>query len=177
VLRIIGDSATGKDYPPEFPELSDMWSDMILPALQFAAVTIISWAPAVIWTILLIVRGGIFALATPTFLIGFVICAIFALIYYPMVLAILGIWNSLAPALNPALIFRLIGRILKEYIIFLVFWYGAWFIKLLMYIVASMTMPMGASIVGVIIECYLFIVLLHMLGRMCYQTESKLAWQ
>jgi hypothetical protein len=76
--------------------------------------------------------------------------------------------------MNPVLVFRLIGRIAKDYTIYLLFWYPGWLIVIVIQGMFSM-IPFG-TLPAAALQCYFFFVMMHMLGWMCFQNEEKLAW-
>lgn len=46
---IIGATISGKDAPPEWPEISNFIEDIVRPALQVLALSIIAWLPSLAW--------------------------------------------------------------------------------------------------------------------------------
>jgi predicted Zn finger-like uncharacterized protein len=173
LLNMIGESSRGGEHPPDFPEFNEIFGDIILPVIRWFLATAVSFG---IWLglVVLAVYTAPHALRAPLIVVGGGLGILIGMVYYPMVLAILGIWKSLFPSINPVVIFRLIGRIKKEYGIFLAFWYGIWTGNFIIGVVASMV-PLGVFVAAAI-QAYFSIVLLHMLGRMCYQCDDKLSW-
>jgi hypothetical protein len=90
-FEIVQTSATGGDEAPYFPELSNIWEDLILPALRVWVVGLVSFLPWILATIFL--RMG---LSSPLSLalLGF------AALYYPMAIlavSILGYMGAVSP--------------------------------------------------------------------------------
>jgi len=174
LLNMIGESSRGVEHPPDFPEFNEFFGDIILPVIRWFFATAVSFG---IWIglVVLALYTSPPALRAPVIVVGGALAILVGLVYYPMVLAILGIWKSLFPAINPVVIFRLIGRIKKEYGIFLFFWYGIWTVNFIIGVAASFV-PLGIFVAAAI-QAYFSWVLLHMLGRMCYQCDNRLAWE
>lgn len=170
LLNLIQESAKGAEHPPDFPEFHDIFGDLVVPAIKYWLATIVVFLPVAAAAIVIFILG-----LPPELLFLIVLLGVlFALLVYPMVLAILAVWGTLLPALNPALVLRLIGRIKHEYAIYLLFWYGAWAL-LGVFVMAAAMEPVLLLLVAAL-QAYLQFVLFHMLGRMCYQCEDKLAW-
>lgn len=84
---ILVTSATGSDDGSGFPDLADLLEDLIFPYLKVAGVLILSFLPAFL-----------FDAVIPN--VGFVVGAIFGIIYFPMAIlavAILGRFTAMGP--------------------------------------------------------------------------------
>lgn len=110
------------------------------------------------------------------FLVGAIICCTFAFVYYPMCLGVTAVWDVLIPILNPFFIFRLIGRVLKEYIIFLLLFA----VLLVMGFLPTLPLaliPIVGAMIASLISCYFYCVSSFMLGRFCYANDRALGWE
>lgn len=173
ILNLIDESGRGKKHPPDFPEFSDIVGDVYIPALKLLVASLFPLGAAIGWLVFAFWISPVpipWQMAVP---IALVLAGV-GLVIYPMVLAILGIWKSFLPSMNPVIIFRLIGRIKTEYGIFLLFWYPLLIFDLVFSAIFSMA-PLGWIVSGPV-HCYIVFVLMHMLGWMCYQCEDKLGW-
>jgi predicted Zn finger-like uncharacterized protein len=109
------------------------------------------------------------------FLIGNLILVPLVFLYYPMCLMIAAIWNTVAPALNPALIARCIGRIKRDYAIALVFLavlaVGGFVVQLVFSII-----PLLGALVASLVGSYLTFIQMHILGWTAWQGWDRLNW-
>jgi hypothetical protein len=173
ILHLIEESGRGKEHPPDFPEFSDIVGDIYIPALRLFVASLLPFGPAIGWLVFAFWVSPVRIPWQAAVLLALLLAAV-GLVIYPMVLAILGIWKSFMPSVNPVIIFRLIGRIKTEYAIFLLFWYPLLLFDLILSFIFGMA-PLGWLLSGPV-HCYVVFVLMHTLGWMCYQCEEKLAW-
>lgn len=108
-------------------------------------------------------------------LIGNLLLVPLVLLYYPMCLMITAIFNTITPALNPALILRCIARIKGDYAIALVFCaglaVGGFVVQALLSII-----PLAGAVLGAMIAAYLTFVQMHILGWTAHQGWDRLNW-
>jgi hypothetical protein len=109
------------------------------------------------------------------FLLGNAVLILIVGLYYPMCLMIAAIFNTVAPALNPAVIARCITRIKPDYAMALVF------CGLLMGAgvaakVALSIIPIGGAILSALLGSYLLFIQMHILGWTAHQGRDRLNW-
>ncbi|MFC2173004.1 DUF4013 domain-containing protein [Acidobacteriota bacterium] len=185
LLQIIRASSDGKTELPGWGEALDLES-LIGRGFKVTLVQLIVLAPLIIFNIfwfteLMSLMGGE-APSTASMggriiviMLGNLVLLLFAFIYFPMSLAIAAVFDVVLPVLNPVLIFRCIGRILKEYIVMLVF---VIIIEILVGAISAglSVIPVGSSLIIAFVRIYFFMIEAHILGWMIYQTEEKLGW-
>jgi hypothetical protein len=120
-LSIVQAGITGRDSPPDWPDLSNVWENVVLPAFQVFLVGLIALAPA----ILLMVLTGANPEAGLT--LGQLVGILYTILYMPMALAALAVTGSVFSAL-PNLVWPAITRCMPEYwpafLILVVVWLG-----------------------------------------------------
>lgn len=109
------------------------------------------------------------------FLLGNAALILIVGMYYPMCLMIAAIFNTVAPALNPAMIARCIARIKADYAMALVF------CGLLMAagVAGKMVLsiiPIGGAILSALLSSYLMFIQMHILGWTAHQGRDRLNW-
>ena len=187
LIDILRTAAGGPKFKVEWPDMSDFWSEMLLPALiVFFAAFIVIGIPMGI-TISLIGGIGVLSqlndlsnlqsvlmpgLAWGSVLGGLV--TIFCASYLPMTLIIAGIYQAFGASLNPAVLFRSISCIGKEYVLVTLFVY---FILALSGIINSIlgSIPF-AGFLSPAITFYFWAVIASRLGFMYYYNKAKLGW-
>ena len=177
-LSILNASARGKDRMPDWPDFSDIWEDILLPALRLMIGSLYVFVPLGIYIYLKFKL--IFDISDPSTFMKILLdpinllFIIFAWVYLPMVTIIVAVFKRLMPALNPITVFRLINAIKKEY-----------FIMLLLGLLFGLANGVISGIIGIfpfgsffgkMINWYFLIVEMRLLGLMVYQVEEKLGW-
>ncbi|MBI2836781.1 MAG: zinc-ribbon domain-containing protein [Acidobacteria bacterium] len=111
------------------------------------------------------------------FIVGSIICFVFAFIYYPMGLAVTSVWDVVKPILNPFFIFRLIRRVLGDYVIFLLIFGLLLAVQLVANAGLTALIPYVGSIFGSLVFIYFSFVISFALGRFCYSNDRRLGWE
>ena len=162
--RIVVTSAAGEEDPPEFPEVSDIVSDIVMPFLQLVVTLFISCiVPLIIW-VKLGAFPGQFAM-------------LLSMIYFPMALLGVAMSDSFG-ALNPVFVLSSVMKVFKQYLVTcfvfggLIFFYG--FVQ---GVLAEMDIPL---IPLFFIFWFVFLVFLmigmRILGMLYYLNKQKLGW-
>jgi hypothetical protein len=123
--NIIHSTAIGEDEMPPLPSMGNFWEDILLPCLQLFGLTLVSFAPTIILSILYgpaifsalledgsggEVAGKLMALAA-TYIVG--------LVYFPMAFLAVAILDSVM-ASNPFTVLRAIFKVPLEYLVTLI---------------------------------------------------------
>lgn len=180
-VHLIREVANGSYEFPEWNELPNMM-DMVGTFLKVIIVCIISLIPAVLIGIFVGTGLGIFAVMSGNvsglpalLLILYFIIFLFYTFYLPVSIAIVAIFNTIVPAINPVIIFRIIFRIGTPYFIAVFIWVlleGAG--------IASVTfftrIPFLGAVINAPIKVYLDLVSCYLLGRVAYENEEKIGW-
>jgi predicted Zn finger-like uncharacterized protein len=109
------------------------------------------------------------------FLLGNAALILIVGLYYPMCLMIAAIFNTIAPALNPAMIVRCIGRIKADYAMALVFC-GLLMAAGVAAKIALSIIPVGGAILSALFASYLMFIQMHILGWTAHQGRERLNW-
>jgi len=147
-------------------------------------VTIISLLPALILACVggmgmgimsgLMGTGG--SSASGLVVIILIIAGIFYLFYLPICVAIVALFKTVVPALNPVIIFRIISRIGKPYL----YGVGLWGSFLVVQIVLKAFFVRFGLLGGLFASpFYVYTILLfcYVLGRVTYENEPKIGWK
>ena len=169
-MEIIARSAEGREKLPNYPDVTNFFSDIFAPGIKWFFLTIVVFIPLIVYVLFLAGMFGaiISALAIPLLII-------LGLTIYPMCMIVLSVFDTILPAMNPYLIIRIISRIKKEYVILLVYLFSFYVAKQLFTSFAG-AVPIAGTFVAWIVGSYFMLVACYMMGRLVYQTEEKLDW-
>jgi pSer/pThr/pTyr-binding forkhead associated (FHA) protein len=162
--RIVVTSAAGEDDPPEFPEVSDIVSDILMPFCQLVITLLVSCGvPIFIWVKMGSLPGQ-FAM-------------LLSMIYFPMALLGVAMSDSFT-ALNPVFVLSSVMKVFKQYLVTcfvfagLIFFYGY-----VQNAVAESDIPF---IPLYFLFWFVFLVFLmigmRILGMLYYLNRQKLGW-
>jgi hypothetical protein len=183
-LHLIREVANGSYDFPEWPEMSQ-FLDMFFSFLKVLFVTVYSLVPAFClvlvpgasaMNLLLGPRGmehgGV---AAPALVLTGVVMLCYAF-YLPVCIAIVAVFETVLPALNPVLIVRIIARIGMPYAAAV-----ALFISLMVIvrgvIAALGHLPMAGAVSEAVLTVYGELVSAYILGRVIYENEESIAWR
>ncbi len=183
-LHLIREVASGSYDFPEWPDMSQ-FVDMLVSFLKVLFVTLYSLVPAFC---LVLVPGasamhlllgpramGHGAVAAPALVLTGVVMLCYAF-YLPICIAIVAVFETVLPALNPVLIVRIIGRIGMPYVAAV-----ALFISLMVIargIMAALGhLPMAGAVSEAVLTVYGELVSAYILGRVIYENEERIAWR
>jgi len=173
--RILNTTAQGEEEMPDWPEIEDYSSDIVSPFRQFLATVLFSFAPMVGLTIYALFSKG----EGDTAWLGWATMSsiILGCVYFPMAFMGVAMFDSVT-ALNPLLIIPSIIKVLKEYIL-IVFMLA--FILLLRWLLNSqlktiLPIPLLPTIIFSLIQLYLMIVEMRILGLLYRNKKYELGW-
>ncbi len=187
LIDIMRTAAGGPRYYVEWPDFTEMWSEMIVPALiVFFAGFIVVAVPlgatmSFIGGTAIISQLGQLSnfraeilpgLAGGAIVTGLV--ALFCASYFPMTLTIAGIYQAFSASLNPIILFRSISRIPKEYTLVALFVYAMLALPAVIGI-GLMLIPLGAILMPTV-QFYCWAVIASRLGFMAYYNRKRLGW-
>lgn len=178
MLQVVACSASGDDEPPDWPELTNIWDDVIRPAMMLLATFVVSFLPAIFMGsraarmagASLILQGA----APLAGLIPFYACLGLGLLYLPMALLSVTLTNSLA-GLDPFRVGKAIFRIWPTYLLIvvisaLVFMGWRWLGGLLL------TVPFAGVFLDVALGLYTVMLEMRILGLIYKVNEKRLGW-
>lgn len=182
-LHLIQQVANGSYEFPEWPESSN-FVDMMVAVLKVIFVSLVSLIPAIAVAVvtgvgalglLLGGAGGRDLSALGPVAAAFLVLGLFYLLYLPMCITIVAVFDTVLPALNPVLILRIIFRIGPP-------WAAA------VAVLAAMTVwdaalssfllpiPVLGKVLAAPISVYCSLVSCYVLGRVVYENEEKIGW-
>jgi hypothetical protein len=178
-MKIVKESAEGRTEPPDWPDFSSWW-EIIGRGMRGVVCLAVACAPVAALMLLKFrlspegIAAGSGTRGALVFL-GLVACSLLTIAYFPMAFLIACLFDTFAPALNPAVIFRAIGRVRGEY---------AAAVTACLAIAGAAAVaqwslpavPVLGSLATAAISSYAFFVELHILGRMAHRCEEKLNW-
>jgi len=123
--NIIHSTAIGEDEMPPLPSMGNFWEDILLPCLQLFGLTLVSFAPTIILSILygraifsaLVDEGSVDGVAGKLIVLGAAYLA--GLVYFPMAFLAVAILDSVM-ASNPFTVLRAIFKVPLEYLVTLI---------------------------------------------------------
>jgi len=163
MIKIIRESASNSDDFPGWPDVSDIWSDIIAPLFLIAVTCLVSFLPAIIYSNLESHDESISLI-----LVGF------GGFYLPMGLLAIAMFNSVG-ALNPFLILGSIFKAFGSYLAACLFLGIAVVARLLLGKV-SHSIPYVGGLLDQFVSIYLLTVEMFILGALYWHNRKKLAW-
>ena len=186
-IHLVREVANGSYTFPEWPETNN-FMDMVMVFLKVLVVALVSVVPALLLACLggaglvgmagLSGRagiGGAMAAAALPILVATALIFLFYLTYLPICVAIVAIFNTVLPALNPVLIIRIIFRLGAPYFTAVLLW--AAFIVIeggIGWVLGHV--PVLGAVVAAPFSVYFTLVSAYVLGRVCYENEEKIGW-
>ncbi len=187
LIDIMRTAAGGPKFRVEWPDFSDFWDEMLLPALIvfFAALIVVGIPLGVTMSLI----GGVSTLSQlselsdlrvqilPGLAWGSVVgalVAIFCASYFPMTLVVAGIYRAFAASLNPVFLFRSISRIPKEYALAALFVYIVLALPAIINL-GLLLIPFGGFLAPMI-TFYFWAAAASRLGFMVYYNKPRLGW-
>jgi hypothetical protein len=184
-LHLIKQVAHGSYGFPEWPETS-AFGDMFFSFLKVIGVVIICLIPVIIVGVFAGV--GLFGLALASaagggnpaavalpFLMLAAVLVLFYYFYLPIPIGIVAVFDTILPALNPVLIFRIIGRIGGPYFAAYALWLAFTVIsKVFALLLAGI--PVLGAVIAAPIDVYFTLTSAYVLGRLIFENESKIGW-
>ena len=173
--RILNSTALGDDEMPGWPEISDYSSDIVAPFRQLLFTIVFCFIPAIGLAIYA-------AFGNPegdTSWMGWTSLASIVLgaIYFPMAFMAVAMFDSIA-AVNPLLIVPSIMKVLKEYVLVVVLLGIVMTVNGLSknYLPNLIHIPLVPTIIAGLLQLYLLIVVMRILGLLYREKQYELAW-
>ncbi|HUR79473.1 MAG TPA: hypothetical protein VM733_01810, partial [Thermoanaerobaculia bacterium] len=115
MVEIVRTSADGRTKLP-IVDTSQVWL-LMRTYLRVMFVTIVSLIPVWVFGGAALVQVVLGKMSVAPAMIGIAVLLLFAALYYPACLATIAVWDSILDSLNPAYVFRVIGKIGADYFI------------------------------------------------------------
>jgi hypothetical protein len=165
--RIITATAMGDHRLPDWPDFTEFWSDLILPAIQLGITILVPLLPAFVclWS------------APEAFKLAAIPLALLGLVYMPMGFLAVAMLDTVF-ALNPLLILPSIAKVPLAYAV-------SCFLLILLFVVpfairfavGFVTLdPVTPALVGGAVSFYFTCVLARVLGLLYYYHREDLGW-
>lgn len=168
MMKIISSSADGKDEAPEWPEVTDIWSDIVHRFFLMFGTFVFSFLPYIIY----------FFLFSSESLYSVLLIWIFIVLgslYFPMGLIAVSQTDSIS-SLNPFFIIPSILKVPRDYGI-------AFFILLFVILINTVAekilvspVPLVGSIIESFLSFYFLIIEMRILGLVYYTNRERLNW-
>lgn len=164
--QLIQSTAVGEKEAPEFPDVSDLWGDIIWPVLQICIITLVSFTPYIFYSIWSMDESE-----NPLLQYGLLG---FGIVYFPMAtlaVVILGSTRALSPHIVLPAIIR-VGRL---------YWYGV-VLLLGMYFVSGLIDALFSghviirSLIMAVVSSYVFMTNARILGIVYRERKEELNW-
>jgi len=170
--RILTSSAMGEDKMPDWPDLSDLSSDVISPFLQLLGTALACFIPAMLVAYFVDTDREWRSWAL-------VAAYVFGCIYFPMAFLGVAMFDTIG-AVNPLLVVPSIVRVLKEYllmiVLFAVLLLARWLGGEVVLMHLSLPARIGYSVVSSFLGLYLLTVEMRLLGLMYLAKKEELGW-
>jgi hypothetical protein len=166
--RIISTSAHGEDDVPDFPDITEFWSDILLPFFLFAGTLVVTFAPPI--------AVAIFMHDSQMFWYAMGITIVLCALYFPMALLAVAVTDNFL-ALSPHVVIPSIVRVLGPYLV-------AWLVLAMLAITGAgikwamgfVSVPILPAVVVEFVSLYLLFVEMRILGLMFRARRAELGW-
>jgi len=162
VLSVVRSSAAGEDEPPDWPDFTELWEEIVQPILLAVSATIISFGPSWLFS------GFDTVPLQSRRLIGGALAGL-GFIYFPMALLAALLYRSFL-AVNPFLVIPAIVKVARDYIVVCIFW------ALLFAPPYALASLFGLPVLGDVLGLYCSMVAAHALGRLYHANAAKIGW-
>lgn len=187
-IHLIREVGNGSYDYPEWPETSN-YGEMVFGLLKVVFVTLVALLPAILVGCFggaalggvaglagsKLGDGALAALLGPWIILVFAM-VVFYLMYLPICIAIVAIFNTVLPALNPFVIFKIIARIGPTYFLAVALWVALFAINLLLKMILGRFGFVG-GLLHAPVEVYTSLVMAYTLGRVAYENEERIGWE
>lgn len=186
-LEVVRDVAGGSYEFPGWPDVADILA-MMTSFLKVVFVTIVSLLPVFIASCILMAPLQAFMATAgpdekrslaPLLLgpVGIVIALFFFvyLFYLPLCVAIVAVFDTVLPALNPILIIKIMARIGKPYVFAALFWAAMFIFNAVLRILLGKAGLIG-GVIYPFFDVYFTLVFCYSLGRVIAENEYKIGW-
>ena len=169
MMKVIDSSARGEQEPPNWPDVSDFASDILYPLFLVIGTVAFCFVPA----IGLVIARSVYHWETAT---PVVVAVAAGLLYLPMGLMAVALWDSLA-ALNPLLIIPSILKVPLQYLTACVLLAAVVGLRYFsgQFVGGASPLLVGLPIVD-FLGLYFLMVEMRILGLIYYGNEEKFGW-
>ena len=165
--QVVQSSAQDEDQPPSWPDVSEFFSDIIVPFFQSLALQVLYLGP-IFFCIVLAASGE------KKFILLAIMFGVIAIFMMPMGWLAVSMHESVV-GISPHVIIPSILRIPGHYLIF--------FIELLVLVAVNLglslaldNIPFVGGLISSFVNLYTMIVVCRMLGSMYYLNRNRLGW-
>jgi len=169
MLKIIRSTANGRRELPDWPEFSDYWESIYRPFVQIFFTLSVSFIP-VLFVLILPLLG------IPELLVLLPVCIILGIIYFPMALIAVAIYDNIWSPLNVSLILGSIWKVKKHYFLALLTIGIFIFIEYIIRLFVLGQIPIVGPFIHWMITLYFIAVQMYILGNVYYINRAKLRW-
>ena len=171
-ISIIASSAANEKELPDWPDLTDFWDDILRPVLLFAGAMLVSWGPSIFYA-----RGnllGFFAGREGTSSPLAYLMLIWALLYFPMALLAVALFDSLT-GLNPLIVIKAILKIPFSYLQACVLFCLVYFVN---FALAGRldAIPILGFVLRIFFSLYMMMVAMRILGLIYHANAARIGW-
>jgi hypothetical protein len=178
LFDIVLTTANGGDKPPELPDFSDWWDDILEPILLMISTTVLCFVPSVLYFIGYLwhcwYEGWVPDLSEPACAWGVIGLALVSLYYYPMGLLAVVMFNS-KRMVSPRVVIPSIARVLRPYLVVC----GFMTVIALTLVVFRVVFTGGsllAHFAGVALKLWGAMASMRLLGLLYRTHKSRLGW-
>ncbi len=166
--RIVSASAQGENEIPDFPDVTEFWSDIFLPFLLFTGTFVVSFAPAIV--------VAIWMRESEMFLPAVMATIALGTIYFPMALLAVAVTDNFL-ALSPHVVVPSIVRVVLPYLLACVVLGVLATIRFgLAWLMEQLPVPIMPSIIEGFVSLYLLVIEMRILGLMFRSYRARLGW-
>jgi hypothetical protein len=163
VIRVIAETAVGREHPPDWPGADDLWESFVKPFLLVNLAGVLCTGPG----LACLFFAGVESPGAWAVLLAGAFC-------FPMALTAVAMFQTVS-ALNPVLVMRSIARIPSGYAVAAALFFGATLLKAAGDSVSEMVPYVGA-LIGCTFSLYFLMVEARILGLLYRIHQTRLGW-
>lgn len=167
MVSIIAEAADGSDAPPDWPSVTDLWSDIAAPVLRVVGAVLVSFGPLLIY----MAASDMDTLGDLT---SWLLAAL-AAAYLPMGLIAVALYGSIG-AINPVTVIGGIVKTVPAYLVAVVVFFAVYALNVTVQAYLAQASPLALSPLTWAVSLYLLMVETCILGRLYYTHAKRLGW-
>jgi hypothetical protein len=168
LTKIIGETARGEDAPPDWPDITCLWEQLLRPLLLMVAAGAVSFGPIGLCNVARFHEVAIPPVVDWSLLM-------LGLAYFPMALLAVALYESIA-GLNPILVVRSIFRVGPSYFTALLIMAWIYFLGWLSMIYVLPYVPMFGGVLSGGVLMYMLMAEMRILGLIYRYHEDRIDW-
>jgi len=172
MLKVAAESAAGEEDPPDWPDLTNLWDDLVRPLFLVMSVLVISALPLLVCLIDWLRE---FPYGDPIEPWVVWACAAWGVLYFPMGFLAVAMFST-GDGLNPILVIKSIAKVLLPYLVVVVLLAGCVLAEVFAQSHFVLPLPFLAPAMAGAFSLYFLMVEMRILGLIYHCYSRRLGW-